>query len=467
MLKDGANNWFISVLLWAAFEVVDIVFDMIFGFISGWGSMQKLKRYDVILTVYVSSMTSFLPDVISPIIPSLFETSTLNPYDPTSEEVYYFMSYEWFTTVALDITMIFVSKMIGDIILQFFEIMPVFRKTFFLLVDSRTASEHSLDTFMPKEYPLDDRLSNIVVLVFGCSVAGFLSPIVFLLFSIYVLVFMAVEMDNAFKYKRVRSLSPDIFSALAIGLHCSYPILIIISFLSMLRIFFEIHASRLSFIVLIVVTILLLLFYTVMLIVHYRFYNKYNEFERANERDKTVSKDQRTVGFEEISSILADYEEVNPLFEDDPRSIYIGAFFSYCEGEQAKESKRRGYTVGDPTVLWHNELNVDVNEFRGIYSFLVYCLDYIFKNKNSFKDLRNDKIRDPIIRSIIEGGLYDGMKDFSSEVSKWGFPFLNMPLKEEVEMMMNVYFSASYERLRKNEGIWESLSFNRRICEKV
>jgi hypothetical protein len=88
-------------------------------------------------------------------------------------------------------------------------------------------------------------------------------------------------------------------------------------------------------------------------------------------------------------------------------------------------------------------------------------------NKNSFKDLRDDKIKDVIIRSIIEGGLYDGMKDFSSEVSKWGFPFLNMPLKEEVKAMMNVYLGASYERLRKNKGIWESLSLNRRICEKV
>jgi hypothetical protein len=209
LLKDGVNNWVISLLMSIVYGIFDLIFQEPIAWMADKTS-QRFKKYDIVWNCFIQTFSLFLPDVIGPILPSIIlqKKTTLNPENSYSESVYFFMSYEWFNTVALDITMIYISQMIKDILVEYFGTKTFLQQAFWLLLDSRTCSNHSLFTFMPQDYPLVDRMVNILTLVLGCAIAGFFSPIVFLLFSGYVLIFMAIEMDNAFIYKRLRSLNP-------------------------------------------------------------------------------------------------------------------------------------------------------------------------------------------------------------------------------------------------------------------
>jgi hypothetical protein len=196
--------------------------------------------------------------------------------------------------------------------------------------------------------------------------------------------------------------------------------------------------------------------------IQYRFYNKYNEFERAEQRNNIVDKNHQPICFEDISKDLTEFVEMMPLYEKDPNSFYNEGFYSYYPKSQKRKD---AYNDGDPTALAHYEINVDVNEFRGLFFFLHFSLDHIF-NKPPL-DLFESAQRNMIISYILESGLYDGLSDFSSDKKKWSLPFYNMPLKVEIEDMMNVYFGACYERMCSKQGIWEALTQNKGLCKRV
>jgi hypothetical protein len=228
----------------------------------------------------IRSVNGVVSTILPPLLPFLInpKMTTFNPDDDSSAPTAYFMSYEWFNDVGLDITMIFIMMILSGILVEYFRPVDFFRELFHLRSNMRTAAEHSLFTFMPDKYPLQSRVANVIILGMICAIVGCFAPIVFFFFCFYLLAFMTVESSERFdnEYLRLTYVNPEVFKKLAVAIEFSYLVFIATSFLSLLRIFLEVDATKGSLILLVLLLCLFTLVFIVSCLFDCSFFNKNN-----------------------------------------------------------------------------------------------------------------------------------------------------------------------------------------------
>jgi hypothetical protein len=234
----------------------------------------------------IRAFVGVLPTIVSPILPFVIspQKTTFNPDDPHSEYVYYFMSYEWFRSVGLDILMIFVNKIISGIIMKYFQPIKFLKITFHILLNRRTASEHSLFTLMPDELPVEGRIIDIITMAIICAITGCISPIVFLFFSFYVLVFISIETNSESGYKGLPYLNPELFIKLAQALQFCFFLYVTCGACSIIRVFYELNSSAVMIWWVVGIYIFVLFLFIVSVTSKHTFFKKNDFYARNRER---------------------------------------------------------------------------------------------------------------------------------------------------------------------------------------
>jgi hypothetical protein len=204
--------------------------------------------------------------------------------DETGAAVSYFMSYNWFRTVGLDITMIFISLIVSGLILDYYNPLEYLRHIFFLLLNRRTAAQHSLYTFMPEPVPLEERITRIIMMAVLCAIVGCFSPVVFMFFSFYVLAFIANEATSNNIFTNLSYINPKIFSRLSVVLQVTYLIFVFTSFGSLLRVFYLVDASKTSLALLFVLVGVFVLLFVVLVVLKHCFFNRHDFLSRQLDR---------------------------------------------------------------------------------------------------------------------------------------------------------------------------------------
>jgi hypothetical protein len=239
---------------------------------------QRTHTIAYVWNIAIRTITGVFSTILSPLLPFLInqETTTFNPNDPNSAPTAYFMSFEWFNVVGMNITMIFIFMILSGIVIEYLKPQSFAQKLLFLRLNLRTVAEHSLKTYMPDKYPLEDRISNIMIMAMVSAIVGCFAPIVFLFFCFYVLVFMSVESSEISKneYLSLAYVNPEVFKKLVLVIEFSYLLFIITSFLSLLRAFIGVDSTQGSIILLCVLCGVFILIFFVSLFLETWFFRK-------------------------------------------------------------------------------------------------------------------------------------------------------------------------------------------------
>jgi hypothetical protein len=377
------------------------------------------------------------------------------------------MSYEWFNNVGLDITFIFITQIVFDIMMDYFNPINFFFKSLHMWRNKRTIAEHVLFTFMPKEYPIEERLKNIISMILACSFAGGFSPIVFLLLSLYIIIFMISEMNNAYTLKRMEYLNVDVFMKLVRLLQLSYFIFLVTSGLSFVRVLTEINSKMYGFYILGGLFFLLFIIFLIFVCCkNHFFFSSYNSDKRFLQQNDLTNELEQMNDFSDLGGDLNTFMSLYPLqspksgwdkrrfpieditknrnlVEINPSVPAKKTFFDYFS-----ENKYIISNSVKPAMIHHYEQFFEKDEMLCFEKFFERFIPYAVKNNDILKNLLEEN------QTII-------IKFLTKTFTRWnGYDsdFINLPLKDAMHKVGNYYlYLVDIKLANKNKAILKKL----------